>query len=111
MSLAMSALPVAVSVPATAQLLLPTAGGACAGTTDAAAASRTFSTLASGTGAPDRALGGAASGASQEVPAGYRNPSTHFQPPAQAGPPRRALISRRRISRRRPFACRSHHIE
>ena len=39
-----------------------------------------------------------------------RNCRAHFQPAAHSGQPRRALISRRRIPRRNPLACRSHHI-
>src|SRR5690348_12689467 len=98
MSLAMSAAPLAVRVPATAQLLLPTGGvrtAAASGGVDIA--SRTLSTAASGTGTGALAAATGPAAASQLVPAGYRKPSAHFQPAAQSGPPSRVLISCRSI--------------
>src|SRR5438874_2583514 len=114
MSLATSAAPVAVRRPATAQLLLPAAGarGTLPDTAAAALPVRTSSTSAGGTAgsAALTAPCAGATGASQLVPAGYRKLKPHFQRAPHSAPPSRALISWRRISRRRPFACRSHHI-
>src|SRR5437763_250427 len=83
MSLAMSAAPVAVRRPATAQLLLP-AAGARATLPDAGAAApalRTSSTSAEGTGGCAAGISpsdAGTAGASQLVPAGYRKPRPHF---------------------------------
>src|SRR6516165_7884836 len=107
MSLAMRAAPLAVWVPATAQLLLPppSALDPAPPTADEALLSRTLSVAASGTLAVALAPDVTPAGASQLVSAGYRKPSAHFQPAAHAGPPSRVLISWRSISRYSPFTC------
>ncbi len=74
MSFAMSAAPLVVRLPATAQLLLPAAGpgNGAAGEAPEGLPSRTFSTAASGTGtaAVAAAAAVASTGASQLVPSG-----------------------------------------
>src|SRR5215472_10963948 len=105
MSLATRAAALAVSAPASAQLLLPaapsdttgvspasTAGGA--DTVGPASGAGAFGLRASSTSAPGTATGAGgaasslvrASGASKLVPSGYRNCMAHFQTP-HSGPP------------------------
>src|SRR6202050_1393492 len=98
MSLAMSAAPLAVRRPATAQLLLPAGGRGPAWAAAPPVLPRTSSTSAAGAGSPAAACAasGGESGASQLVPAGYRKASAHFQAAAHSAPPRRPLLSRRR---------------
>ena len=99
----------------TAQLLLPITGALARrlpAPAAPAAALRRSSALGGGTGARARRrlgcrdVGGIPVGARPDTGTAARTSS----PRRTSGPPRRASTSRRRISRRKSFACRSHHI-